>query len=492
MSKYYKLFKAYDVRGLTPDIDEKLFYWSGYAFIKEILMPENLPLVVNLTHDTRVFSPKFYQYLAQGILDAGGQVIPLGFGSTDMLYTACVMNGNPGIQVTASHNPKDYHGMKIVKKVPDMLGLDFGLAKVRDFVISKEDTELKIMVDLGQNSELNDSLDVRTIIAEDQETKTKLVDFYTHKLIEEGSPNEVNALLKAEGRKLKVVVDAGNGMGGLLAPMLQNLYTEVEFVPLYWDLDGTFPNHEPNPEIEANQEDLKQKIVETKANFGVMFDGDADRAVIFGEDGEMVKGDFLVSIFAKNYLQDYKTNPKPEFSPTIVYVQPGSRCVPDTILENDGIPVATKQGHIFLKKAIAKHNALYGGEFSGHHYFGSLKGMDSGSLPIALFIKIYANNHVQQVGELYNILNESYFLSDLMGLKIPEGQSFEAWKQKLEEHYADAAISYLDGISIFYPDWKFSMRPSNTEPIVRFILETRIVNKTAEKVAEIKQLLGLA
>lgn len=477
MSQYSKFFKAYDIRGTVPEIDAKLFYWSGYSLVKDILIPEGYPTTVNIMHDCRLYSPTFYTYVVQGILDAGGQVIAMGYGASDMLYTACVLNGNPGIEITASHNPKDYHGMKIVKRVPDMLGLDFGLSKIRDFVVSKEDEAFDMPI---------------PEVVEDVETKKKVLDLYAENIRKVGDVEKVNAVLKAHGKKLKVVADCGNGIAGMIMPILVDLYPEVEFVPLYWELDGNYPHHEPNPEILSNLDDLKKKIVEEKADFGIAFDGDGDRVVILTETGEIVKGDFLVAIFAKNLLQETRKGSfGDEFNPAVVYLQPGSRLVPEIIAENDGAAIPSKQGHIFLKQEMKKYNAVYGGEFSGHHYFGFLKGMDSGALPVALFLKIVVEQQPASIHDLYADMEKQCFISDLMSPRFPEGLTFEQIRKNLETHFADGKISYLDGISVFYPDWKFSMRPSNTEPIVRFILETRGRDFVAEKVAEVRKVAGL-
>jgi phosphomannomutase len=475
MKNYYNLFKAYDIRGTYPEIDAKIYYWAGYGLVEKILKPEGLPLKVNICHDCRYTSPEFYKAFYNGVKNAGGEPLALGLASTDFMYAASILFDTPGAMITASHNPKDDNGVKIVKKVPQMLGLSGGLDKVRDYVLS--------VIETGN---MNEASWVDPI--ENAELRTKALEFYIQKYIELGDVANVDDTLGQKGKKLKVSVDAGNGMGGFVMEHLNNIYKNIEFIPLFWQPDGNYPNHPADPQNLDNLKDLQKSIIENQADFGVAFDGDADRAFFVDENTKPIQGDYLVAFFAKYLLNNYV--PESGLNKAIVYCQPGSRCTPEIIAENEGVAIPSKQGHTFIKSEMQKYKALYGGEFSGHHYFGSFGFMDAGYLAMALFIKIIVNSG-KGVSQTFEKIEQTYHISDLMNVRIPTGDNFDNWKLKLKAAFPDAVFSELDGLSVFYPDWKFSMRASNTEPLVRFILETKIQDKTAEKVALVKSVVGI-
>ena len=476
MTNYSNFFKAYDIRGTVPDLTAELFYWAGFGLVETVLEPENLPLQVNITHDARYSSPEFYKALCKGINDAGGDALPLGVGSTDVAYASSLYNHNPSISLTASHNPKDDNGMKILKKGSTMLGMKEGLDKVRDFVISKMGTK-------------NLELELVQYPIENTEVKNSVLKHFVDKIKEMGQVSKVDDILIARNQKLKIAVDAGNGTGGFVMQLINNLYKNIEFVPLYWDLDGNFPNHPADPQNFENLRDL-QREVKNGCDFGFAFDGDADRVFFVDEKSEVINGDFLVAFFAKSLLMANFENPNPKFNPAVVYIQPGSKCVVEAIAESNGIAIPSQQGHTSIKSQMQQYKAIYGGEFSGHHYFADFGYLDSGVLAAVLMIKIVVEKN-QKMSTLFTTLKQSYFISDLMNLTIPSGENFEMWKEKLKSAFADATISEFDGISIFYPDWKFSMRSSNTEPKVRFILESRINNSTVQKIDLVKNILGL-
>jgi phosphomannomutase len=475
------MFKAYDIRGTYPELNSQLYYWSGYALIKEVFEPENVGKKVILMRDHRYTSPDFYKAVYNGILDAGGEVLALDLGASDMLYGACQLFDMPGAIVTASHNPKDDNGLKVVKKIPQMLGLVDGLDKVRDFVLSKLE---------GENAEKKDeTVFVETIF--DEEKKQKVLDYYAETIKKIGDLEDIDKLLKNEGKKLRIGVDAGNGMGGYVMEILKDMYRNIEFLPLFWELDGTYPNHPADPQDFDNLKDLQELILKEKLDFGFAFDGDADRVFFVDENAEVVQGDFLVAVFAEQMLKAHFENPDPNFNPVVVTSQPGSQSIPHTTYKNDGICVPSKQGHTAVKAQMKKYKAIYGGEFSGHHYFGDFGFMDSGVLASVLMIKAVVKNKVK-LSELFTNLRKNYFISNLMNIRLPEGETFEDIKLKAEKSFSDAdKISYMDGISVFYPDWKFSARPSNTEPVMRFILETYGDDKVEEKVSLVKEALKL-
>jgi phosphomannomutase len=477
MSIYNSMFKAYDVRGTVPELTREVYYLSGKAIVEQ-LKAENLPLEINLICDTRLSSPEFYQALYYGIKDGGGKPIPLGLGSTDFMYSCGLQSGNPGIIVTASHNPKHYNGMKILKKVPEMMGLSSGLDKVRDYVLENID---------GFSVDDNNWEPVSI----DEEARVREINCFKAKIKDIANVDQVNQLLRSRGEKLKIAVDAGNGMGGWVMNAVQDIFSEVEFVPLYWELDGDFPNHPADPQDFETLKDLQQTIKDdSDIVMGVAFDGDADRAFIIDDEAKVVQGDFLVSYLAKTLLQKQTTNPNPQLDTAAVYITPGSRCVPETITQTPGIAIPSKQGHTFIKAEMSKYKAVYGGEFSGHHYFGEFGFMDSGIIAVALLIKIIAESEAK-LSEVFKVLNNSYFISPLMNPRLAEGQTFDDVKAKIYNHFPDAETNELDGIVVNFPTWRFSMRPSNTEPVVRFILETRD-NTTDEKVELVKNVTGLS
>lgn len=475
MSQYSQLFKAYDIRGTSPIINEKVYYFSGFSFVEQILKIEKLPLTVIVARDCRLTSPKFYDALIQGIIDAGGEVIGIGHCTTDTLYAATLLFKCSGCMVTASHNPKDDNGIKIVKKIPQMLGLESGLDKVRDVVLSVIDETVLPQISESEVHEL---------------ARRQVIEFFVSKIKEIGDSNEIDEILAWQNRKLKIAVDCGNGVGGFIMPYIQKLYTNIEFIPLFWDLDGNFPNHPADPQNINNLIDLKKVVLEQKCDFGIAFDGDGDRAFFVDENGEPLPGDFLVALFAETFLKDKKQGKYPEFNNAVVYCQPGSRLAIDVITENDGVAIPSKQGHTYIKSEVDKYKAIYGGEFSGHHYFGQFGSMDSGAIAVSLMIKIYVTQN-KKFSDLFARYADEYFVSDLMNLKIPEGQTFSDVKAKIESYFHDARISEMDGVSVFYPEWKFNMRPSNTEPLIRFILETTGVDSVQEKIELVRRIGGV-
>lgn len=481
-SVYYKMFKAYDVRGTFPEINEGVYYWTGYAFVKLLLQPENLSLKVNLVRDCRFTSPSFYKALYNGIKDAGGEPVALGLGSTDFLYAACQKFDSPGIMVTASHNPKNDNGMKIVKVAPNSVGLESGLGQIRDYVIKEmAHTSLDELASTFEEAQ------------EDAGAKSEVTQFFEEKLENIGSIDEIDLFLSQNGRKLKVVVDTANGMGGWLMPNISGMYENIDFIPLYWELNGEFPNHPADPLKPENLKDLQALVLKEQADLGVAFDGDADRAFFVDEKGERIDGNFLVSVFAQTLIGDAQKNSNSRYQPSAVYSVTGSRCMPESINEVGGIAIPSKQGHTHFKKLMKDYQAVYGGEFTGHHYFADFGYMDSGFIALVLFLKTLVLSG-KKTSELFQTFQSRYFLSEEIVLKIPEDETFDDLKDRVTKAFSDAAsIHELDGIAVFYPEWKFNLRPSNTEPVLRFLLESRQNDfefKVDRKVADVRAVLG--
>ncbi len=476
---YNSFFKAYDIRASTPDLDARLYYWAGYALVDKILKPENLPLQVNLVHDFRETSLEFYSSLYQGILDAGGTPVPLGLGTTELLYAACQTNNFAGIMITASHNPAKDNGLKIVKQVPQMLGLNSGLAIIRDFVVPK----------LESDSFCPEYQEVLS----DEILKAKIKEFYIAKLTKIGRIQEVNDTLSRQSKKLKIVVDCANGVGAYYMNWIEALYSNnVEFIKLYWEMDGTFPNHPADPLDFENLKDLQAKVLETGADFGIALDGDADRAFFIDKQAQIIKGDAMVAILSTGILEDFFLNPtQSDGNPVILFDQRSRRCTPEIILENGGVPVPTSVGHTNFKQNMLKYDAQYGGEVSGHHYYREFGGMDCGGLTIVKFIGLMALSP-ESVASIQNRINSRFFTSPgESNFKLSDDLNFDLVCEKILSAYPEASYNLLDGITLFFDDWKANIRMSNTESLLRLNLETLDEDLVEEKTFEIRHILGI-
>jgi len=475
----FSFFKAYDIRGTYPDIDSRIYYWTGYGLISIILAPENLSSKVNIMHDIRYTSEEFYSALAQGIEAAGGEVVSLGLGSTDLLYAACQQSDLAGVMVTASHNPKDDNGIKIVKQHPQMLGLGSGLEKIRDFVLQKLETEADFRPD-------------KSIRAYSDEAKSNLLNFYTDKLKKVGNIDAVNQILKSRNIKLKIVVDCGNAMGGFIMPFVEELYDgQIEFVKLFWDLDGNFPNHQADPLNFETLKSLQAKILETKADLGVAIDGDGDRIFFLDSQANIMKGDETVAILTKNILEKYFSNSEQNGNPVILFDQRSRSVVPKTITECAGIPVPTKVGHTNFKQNMIKYDAQYGGEVSGHHYFREFGFMDSAAMTLVSFIEVFAKNQ-HDLLDFHHKIQQSYFTTaGEINFHLKPDLSFDRVKSLILNAFPNINYNLLDGLTIYQDDWQANIRMSNTEPLLRLNLETIGEDKVNEKVDQIKLILGL-
>jgi phosphomannomutase len=450
-----KFFKAYDLRGTTPELDWKIYYLAGQGYVQEILKKENLPLIINVWHDARITSELFYKAFINGLESEGCKVIPCGLGSTDMMYAYTIHQDISGAIITASHNPKDDNGLKIVKKYPQMLGLSAGLDKVRDYVIANYE-------------QLQINFQDLKVIKDDQKAKTEAITKMTEVSMQVG-----NFLNIQTPKDFKVVVDAGNGMGGLIYELLVGQYPKIKFIPLYCDLDGNFPNHPADPLNPDNLKDLQAEVIKNKANLGIAFDGDADRAFFVDENGNLVNGENLVAVFAKKLVEDATNNPDLGYNPAAVYVVSYSRALADTVLMAGGAAIVSKQGHTYVKSLMKEYKAIYGGEASGHHYFGQFGYMDSGLIAVNLMLNIMFTNG-QQASELCKYFEDKYYTSGEHNLKAPVGKDMTMVKDRVKLKYKDAIISELDGITVYYPQWKMTIRGSNTEPLFRINVETQV------------------
>jgi phosphomannomutase len=426
-----KVFKAYDVRGLYPaEIDEEGAYAIGRGYVEQFE-----PKRMAVGRDMRLSGPSMQAEVMRGAADAGADVLDLGMIGTEMLYFAVGELGlDGGIVVTASHNPKEYTGMKIVRRGALPVGGESGLLDVRDRALS------------GARHRAGTA---GTVAPYD------IWPAYVDRVMSFVDVSEV--------RPLRIVIDAANGMAGaMLPPVLARL--PVEVVRCFFEPDGSFPNHEPNPLLPQNREFIVAKTLEEGADLGVAFDGDADRCLFVDDTGEFVPGDFATALFAEAVLTK-------EPGARIIYDVRASWAVPHTIEHAGGVPLVNRVGHSYIKLRMRKEHAALAGEVSGHYYFRDFSQSDTGVVPFLLMLEIVSKAG-RPLSELLRPFRETYFITGELNTPVAD----VALKlQELKERYGGEGgrISHLDGISVDFDDWHFNVRPSNTEPLLRLNLEAR-------------------
>jgi phosphomannomutase len=442
-----KVFKAYDVRGIYPeDLDEEGAYAIGRAYVQQFE-----PRRIAVGRDMRLSSPQMAAELMRGAAAEGAEVLDLGLVGTEMVYFAVGELGlDGGVMVTASHNPKEYTGMKIVRRGALPVGGESGLLDVRDRALALTERA-----------------------AEDDAAAVEEYDIWPAYLERVLSFVDSGAL-----RPLKVVIDAANGMGGaMLEPVLARL--PITAVRCNFDPDGTFPNHEPNPLLPENREFIVQKTLDESADLGVAFDGDADRCFFVDDRGEFVPGDFATALLAESLLQR-------EPGAKIIYDVRASWAVPDTIERCGGVPLVNRVGHAFIKHRMRQEDAAFGGEVSGHYYFRDFSQADSGVVPFLLMLELVSRKGMK-LSEILEPYRSRYFITGELNTPVAD----VALKlQELKERYAsEGRVSHLDGISIDADDWHFNVRPSNTEPLLRLNLEARSQELMERKRDEVLELI---
>lgn len=440
------LFKAYDVRGLVPkELNTDVAYRIGRALVAYL----DVDTVV-VGRDMRVSGPEMQAELMRGITDQGADVVDIGLVSTDTLYFAVGKYDYPaGVMITASHNPAGYNGFKICKDRAQALSMDEGIGEIRDMVVSG-----KIGSPRG-NPGTTTERDVTEAYAE-------------HAL----GMIDVSSI-----RPLKIAVDAGNGMAGTLTPpVFEKL--PLEIVPLYFELDGTFPNHEANPIEPENIRDLQRAVVEQGCDLGVAFDGDADRMFLIDENGVFIGGDMTTAMVS---LQMLKKHP----GSNIVYNLICSRTVPEIIEENDGTAIRSRVGHSYIKKLMRQEDAIFGGEHSGHFYFRDNWYADSGLIAMLTVVELLSEGDETLSQVLEPI--DSRFRSGEINSEVADS---DAVLKKVESFYTEqgADIDHLDGLTVGFDSWWFNLRGSNTQPLLRLNVEGDDKALLEEKTAEV---LGL-
>ena len=442
LSDLSRIFKAYDVRGVYPDdINETVAERLGAAFAAFAKAPR-----VIVGRDMRLSSPALAAAFTQGATRQGAGVIDVGEVSSDALYFASGKLDAPGAMFTASHNPPRYNGVKMCLAGAAPIGQDTGLADIRRLA----ETELAPARAWGAV----ENLDV-------------VEDFATHVL----------SFVKTEDiEPLTVVVDAANGMAGKMVPPLFRRLP-VRLVPLYFELDGSFPNHPADPIQIDNLKDLQKAVLDEKADIGLAFDGDADRVFLVDEKAEPVSGSLTTALVAARILARSPGAP-------IVHNLICSRIVPETIIANGGTPIRSRVGHSFIKQIMAETGAAFGGEHSGHYYFRDNFRADSGMIASMFVLEALASE-----GKPLSEVLAPYRKYWNSGERNTEVADPTAKLKELAEAYADGKIDWLDGLTVDYPDWWFNARPSNTEPLLRLNVEATTAElgeaRTAELLARI-------
>jgi phosphomannomutase len=432
-----QIFKAYDVRGLYgEEMDGDTAYLLGRAFARVLADLRGKPVAdlrVGVGRDMRLQAPEMAGRVRDGLIDEGVHVLDAGMVGTEMLYFMVgARDLDGGAMVTASHNPKAYTGVKLVREGALALSGETGITAIRDLILAG----------LGE-APGGGSAESVDISAEFRERALSFID--------------VGAL-----KPLKVVADGGNGMAGeMVGPLLEQF--PIELIATYWTPDGEFPDHEPNPLLPENRRFIVERVRAEGADLGIAWDGDADRCFFIDDAGEFVDGDFLTALLAEQVLEKAP-------GADILYDVRASRAVPDTVTANGGTAHINRVGHAFMKRAMKEIGGEFAGEVSGHYYFRQFYNADSGTVPALLVLELISKSG-RPLSELVGELRSKYFISGEINSEVADP---EAKMNEIAGRHPDAEISRLDGVSIDYPDWHFNVRPSNTEPLLRLNLESLV------------------
>jgi phosphomannomutase len=425
------IFKAYDIRGLYPgEIHEMVAHEIGGAYVTYLKAKR-----IGVSRDMRVSSPALMDAFVEGARSQGCDVVDYGMQATDMIYFAVVRDDlDGGVQITASHNPKQYNGIKMVRKGAQPLSGDEGIGEIRDMVVAKTTPPAAPREGrLTQANVLDDYV-------------TKVMSFIDTSLI----------------KPFNVVLDAANGMGGLVAPRLFD-QLPCRTTRLAFDPDGTFPNYEANPLIEENRKAIIERVLREKADIGIAWDGDADRVFFIDGNGEFIAGDFVTALLAEAFLIR-------EPGQSIVYDVRASHAVKDTVARYQGTAHMNRVGHAFFKGRMREVNAVFGGEVTGHYYFRDFYYCDNGFIPALLMLELMSRKN-QTLAQLLDPLRQRYFISGEINTRVADMSLCQAKIDGLAAKYANGHVYMMDGVSVEYPTWHFNVRASNTEPLIRLNLE---------------------
>jgi phosphomannomutase len=421
------IFKSYDVRGIYPaEINEDVAYQIGRCFV-----PLLGAKTVAVGRDMRPSGESLFQAFARGATEAGADVIDIGMVSTDALYfTVGKFGYDGGVMITASHNPAAYNGMKFTREQAQAISLETGLSEIRDRILSG--TLPPKAAKAGSIRHVN--------------------------ILDEFAQHCLSFIDPAKVSPLKIAIDAGNGMAGETVPHVFK-HLPCEIIPLYFELDGSFPNHPPSPIEPENMADLQAAVRKHHCDLGAAFDGDADRMFIVDEKGDLIDGSTVTALVALNTLKRHPGG-------KILYNLICSRSVPELIAKNGGVPVRSQVGHSLIKKTMREEDVVFGGEHSGHFYFRDNWYADSGMIALMQCLELFSEAG-KAVSEVIAPI-DTRFRSGEINSTV---KNIPAKLKQIEEHYRDAQIDHLDGVTISYPDWWMNIRPSNTEPLLRLNVE---------------------
>ena len=439
------IFKAYDVRGLYPgEINEDAARLIGRGFVAYLGAKR-----IAVGRDMRLSSPSIAQAFIAGAREQGADVVDYGMMATDMLYFAVARDGHDGgVQITASHNPKQYNGIKMVRQEAFPLSGDAGIGDIRDMIANDR---------LPPPAAKQGSLSQHGVL-----------DDYVKHVLSFIDPSIV--------KPFNVVLDGGSGMAGLVAPKLfAQLPCRVK--ALCFDIDGTFPNHEANPLIEENRRDITEQVIKDKADIGIAWDGDADRCFFIDGTGEFIAGDFVTALLAEAFLIK---NPGAK----VVYDLRASFAVKDIVAKYGGTALMNRVGHAFFKRRMREEGAIFGGEVTGHYYFRDNFFADNGFIPAMLMLELMSKKG-QTLHQLVQPLREKYFISGEINTKVGDMSLVQTKLDELAARYSGGATYTLDGFSAEFPEWHFNVRGSNTEPMLRLNLEAKTQQQMEQKRDEV-------
>ena len=425
------IFKAYDIRGLYPgEINEAVARQIGRGFVAYLTAGR-----IGVSRDMRVSSPGVAAAFIEGAREQGANIIDYGMMGTDMLYFAAVQDDlEGGAQITASHNPGEYNGIKMVRAGALPLSGDAGIGDIRDMIAGDR---------LPAPAAHRGTLTTRDVVPS-----------YIEKVMSFVDPAIISPF--------NVVLDAGSGMAGQTAPLLFDRLP-CRVTKLCFDIDGTFPNHEANPLLEENRRDITAEVLRQKADIGIAWDGDADRCFFIDGSGEFIAGDYITALLAEAFLLKHPGS-------TVIYDLRASHAVRDTAARLGGRALMNRVGHAFIKRRMRDEDAVFGGEVTGHYYFRDFYYADNGVIPALLILELMSKKG-QSLRDLLAPYRERYFISGEINTRLGSMDAVPEKLAALEARYTDATLAHLDGISVDYPDWHFNVRASNTEPLLRLNLE---------------------
>jgi phosphomannomutase len=439
------IFKAYDVRGLYPsEVNEEAARQIGRGFVSYLQARR-----IAVSRDMRLSSPSLAAAFIEGACAQGADVVDYGMMGTDMLYYAVARDKHDGgVQITASHNPKQYNGIKMVRREAFPLSGDAGIGDIRDLITTGR---------LPRESDQPGRVSTMEVVED-----------YIRHVLSFIDPQII--------KPFNVVLDAGNGIAGMVAPRLFERLP-CRTTALCFEVDGTFPNHEANPLIEENRRDIVERVKEEKADIGIAWDGDADRVFFIDGAGEFVAGDFVTALLAEAFLIKHP-------GATVLYDVRASYAVKDIVAKYGGTALMNRVGHAFFKRRMREEDAIFGGEVTGHYYFRDNFFADNGFIPALLILELMSRKG-QTLAQLLEPLRQRYFISGEINTQVSDMAVAQEKLDGLAAMYTEGRVYTLDGVSVEFYDWHFNVRASNTEPLLRLNLEATTADKMEQKRDEI-------